>query len=166
MAELESAAVFGLIGVAVTERFPMGVLKIEKDVELESGVILGAAVVLISTGRVLEAAVELPSTAKVLELDADGVLEGVAMLLSAASVLELLDAAAAVLRAVDTGKVLDGALQSKPTLWIPTEQLDFLTPFGSWNVTDLAPPHCELATVDPEAEQEAVCLQVEPSAMP
>lgn len=39
------------------------------------------------------------------------------------------------------GTVVAGGAQSKPTLWMPTWQLEFLPPLGTWNVTDVAPPH-------------------------
>ena len=45
-------------------------------------------------------------------------------------------------------------------------QSEFLDPDGSWKPTETAPPHWVLVTVEPWAEQEAVCLQTEPSAMP
>lgn len=61
---------------------------------------------------------------------------------------------------VDGG--LDGRLggpQLKLTRWIPTSQLDCLESFGIVKVTEVAPPHWEFLTVDPDFEQEVVCLQ-------
>jgi hypothetical protein len=55
--------------------------------------------------------------------------------------------------------------QSKPTLWMPISQPESLPLSGIWKLTDWAPPHWSLVTVVPEAEQDAVCLQVEPSGM-
>ena len=37
---------------------------------------------------------------------------------------------------------------------------------GSLNVTEVAPPHCVFSTVEPAAEQELLCLQVDPSCIP
>jgi hypothetical protein len=55
--------------------------------------------------------------------------------------------------------------QSKPMLWMPISQ-PFSPPVGGiWKVTSLAPPHCSFFTTEPPAEQNAVCLQVEPSGM-
>ena len=63
------------------------------------------------------------------------------------------------------GTVLEGFPQSKPTLWMLMEQSECSELSGSLKVTDLAPPHWVLEMVEPEAEHDAVCLQVEPSPM-
>jgi hypothetical protein len=55
--------------------------------------------------------------------------------------------------------------QSNPTEWIPTLQPSSDPFSGIWKLTAFAPPHCSFVMVEPEAEQEAVCLQVEPSAI-
>lgn len=108
------------------------------------------------TGVELEAALEdsgLEETGVVSALEDTGVVKAVETLLEMG--VEL----------ATGGLVLDGGLQSKPTLWMFMPQL-LLPPDGIWKETEVAPPHWELETTEPLLLQEVVCLQVEPSCMP
>lgn len=56
--------------------------------------------------------------------------------------------------------------QSNPILYTLNKQRSTFASSASRKLTEVAPPHWSLATVDPLAETEAKVLQVVPSAMP